>query len=255
MKVHFAFSFITLIIFSTAVHADSCMSEMRKRAKVLREKLTKKEVQPFKISDDGRTLYLNGDMDSFGSQFKKEFLDDLMFSNSQIEDMKKRSNQIQFLVINSPGGRTDVMDGIVQWVKEKGSALKVIVPENGICASACAEIFRCAKNRVANESAYLMFHGASYDKPTDATHRDVRRGNRKASRENLKSERSDCAEAARNTRAGVKISEGTLMGQDVCFQAPALAKQPGEEQAFLEVERSGTGAQGDLIKAEAQAGR
>ncbi|MGE4132852.1 MAG: hypothetical protein AB7F86_14525 [Bdellovibrionales bacterium] len=118
-----------------------------RKAKII-EKLEKKELQPLQLSQDGRTLYLNGPIDkTVGDAFSK-------FTDEQ-------KARVQFFVLNSNGGSVAYASSIEKWVFEKGAQLKTIVPRDGICASACAEIFRCGHHRVADESAYLLFHAAS----------------------------------------------------------------------------------------------
>lgn len=244
-----AFIFIFVSVFAQAESAEectsaciarrptrkgsACMEEMcRRNCDLLSKK--KNGEGSLKLSSDKQTLYVNGKIDS-------NFLDELthmlrddpeMLSDELRKRNRETSEKIRFLVLNSPGGDSVYGERLAKWVEQKGANLKVIVPEGGICGSACANIFRCAQNRVANKSALIMFH---------PTYMEGELGEHEQNRiraDNARSENSPCALNAAKTQVGKTIRRRVMRGEESCYTAAELS---GSNNDFLEVEGDGTG--------------
>jgi hypothetical protein len=195
-------------------------------------KLTKEtKGKPYlRLSEDGQTLYLTGEI-PLGSTEIAQMLDDGADVPEPMRSINhERSQKIKFLVMNSGGGNAATGQKLMDWVEKKGLGLKVIVPDGAICGSACAEIFRCADNRVANKSAILMYHPSYLD--GDNSPRAIEY-NKKA---NEKRQSSSCAKKGDETEAGRKVTAALREGKETCYQASELGGSGG----FLQIEGNGS---------------
>ncbi len=189
--------------------SPDCIPTMQRRLDALDDRLRRKQAYPVQLNADGLTLTLNGEINhAMRAQF-----------DAIPPSAKKR---IRTLVVDSPGGQVVEAAPIAQWVFDAGNLEDVVVPKDGICASACTEILRCAWNRRVDTSALLLFHpahmsGQGQNPLADAV------GNGLAAGVTALQEVGACAQTLQSEGAR-RLSRKILAGEEFCVTGPELQK-------------------------------
>src|SRR4051794_12433674 len=102
---------VMIAMYASTALADPCLQEMEKRYNSQKTKLESKQIKPVNLSSDGLTLRLNGEITpGMGRLF------------AALTSAQK--SKIQFLILNSPGGKVVHAAPIADWVFEKHLGLK-----------------------------------------------------------------------------------------------------------------------------------
>lgn len=217
-----------LTTFSHLASADlsQCKQVMIQRLNVINQKLKNSELEPINLSSDGATLSINGEINAaMAARF------------AAIPESQK--TKIKFVVLNSPGGQVISADPIAKWVSSRFNSIKVVVPSDGICASACTTIYKCAWNRTAAPDAYLLFHPVSMNQEGKSQLKQKWGagigdfvGDAIANAATQENENDECSKADQSS--GTKtISKEVLKGKEFCYSAVDLNKNFPN---YLEVE-------------------
>lgn len=213
MKKLFIGIFLLISLEASATQAQ-CKQTMLSRLDGIDKKLAAGDIKPIQVSSNGETLYVSGTITSaMASAFNA-------LTSSQ-------KSKIKFVVLNSPGGQVVSADPIAKWVHSRHNAIKVVVPNEGICASACTTIFRCAWNRSANANSYLLFHPASMNEDGKSALRQKWGrlgdfvGDAMAAGVTVSGENDECAKSDQSSGSQT-ISKEVLKGREFCHRADEL---------------------------------
>jgi len=216
---------------------NACFKELCQRNCDLLEKHKGKDLLRF--SENGDTLYITGLIESHSSEMFLFEGEGQGQSAEQWAAIQEKMRKVRFIVLNSPGGDIETAQPLLDWVEKKGSSIKVIIPHGGICASACAEIFRCAQNRVADKSALLMFHPGFLEDPGNSNSVATE----KLRKYNEGFESRSCPSKAAKSPGGREITEALKQGKETCYYPEELSAS----KDFLELEGD-SGPQSGMIQ-------
>lgn len=191
---------------------------MQKRYSELEGKLKSGRLKPVMKSLGGETIYLNGEITpQMASEFKKI--------------VSAEGTKVKRLVINSPGGNVQAGNQIADWVFERFTNLKVSVPFNGICASMCTHILRCAQSSSTDKSALFMYHPAALN---SESRRKLDQSLKNGSMARIAADmisgmatnalhNGKCAKS-NQSEGDSKVMASEKAGQEICFSAQDIDK-------------------------------